>query len=217
MNDIEQAEKTLAGLKQKREALVAHGHSLGEAQGRISYSAHTGDKAARAKLDKLNGEAALHDSELRSLDAAIEEARSRVVAAEYAQEQAADRQKAEEARKVARELGECFPYLDRHLTEAARALIAIDDGFGKLRVLGFGPSDAMVRLNIVAVIQTWAMKLPKHFHNELRDGFRFLAPHERKTAEQYWKAIELSLSNSIRQAAGEPQPPNTASTKEEAA
>jgi prophage tail gpP-like protein len=109
MNDIEQAEKTLAGLKQKREALVAHGHSLGEAQGRISYSAHTGDKAARAKLDKLNGEAALHDSELRSLDAAIEEARSRVVAAEYAQEQAAARQKAEEARKHVDELAKCFP------------------------------------------------------------------------------------------------------------
>jgi hypothetical protein len=53
------------------------------------------------------------------------------------------------------------------------------------------------------------MQLPKHFHNELRDGFRFLAPHERKTAEAYWKAIEPSLQNAIRQRAGEAEQTKT--------
>jgi hypothetical protein len=48
------------------------------------------------------------------------------------------------------------------------------------------------------------MQLPKHFHNELRDGFRFLAPHERRTAEAYWSAVETSLQKAIAQAVDAP-------------
>jgi hypothetical protein len=211
MSDVEQAEHVLNNLRQKRDAVVAHGVELGDERGKISFAAHTGDKAARQKLDKLNAESALHESELRSLDAAISEAAARVERALQAEAQAARRQKAEEAQTLVKEIGECFPFLDRHLAEAARALVAIHDGVAKLHAAGFAsPSDAQLRLGIAAIIQTWAQRLPRSFHDQLRDGLQFLAPHERKSAVQYWTAVEPALQNTIRQAAGEPQ-------KEEAA
>jgi hypothetical protein len=48
----------------------------------------TGDAAARKNLDAINREAALHDSGLRSLDAAIAEAGKRVEAQRASEQQA---------------------------------------------------------------------------------------------------------------------------------
>src|SRR5258708_13720243 len=99
MSDIERAEKILHDLRAKREAAVAHGHSLGEERTQLAFGAHTGDAAARKKLDTINREAALHDSELRSLDCAIAEATARVERARQAEERAAARQRPEDAPK----------------------------------------------------------------------------------------------------------------------
>jgi hypothetical protein len=97
MNDTEQANHVLNNLRQKRDALVARGIELAEERQHVAYGAHTGDAAARKKLDTINREAALHDSELRSLDAAIAEAGKRVEAQRASEEQA-------QAREVAKEL-----------------------------------------------------------------------------------------------------------------
>jgi hypothetical protein len=207
---VSDAEATVARLQEQREKVAAERLQAEADTGKHAYGAWAqGNVAAVEALDKVADAIGRHDQKLREIDLALAEAGRFLQEARQSEATAAARQKAEEARKLVSELGECFPYLDRKLAEAANALIAINDGFGKLRALGLGPSDAMVRLNIVAVIQTWAMRLPKHFHNELRDGFRFLAPHERKTAEQYFKAIETSLSNSIRQATGEAERSDT--------
>jgi hypothetical protein len=51
MNDIDRATHTLNNLLQKREALVAHGHSLGEERTQLAFGAHalgdTGEEATR--------------------------------------------------------------------------------------------------------------------------------------------------------------------------
>jgi hypothetical protein len=109
--------------------------------------------------------------------------------------------------------------LDRKLAEAARALIAINDGVQKLHQLGFtAPSDAQVRLAVAAVLQSWAHGIPRSWHDHLRDGLQFLAPHERKTAVEYWDAVEPALQNAIRQHAGEGEPTKRrVGEKEEAA
>jgi hypothetical protein len=146
LSDIEQADHVLSNLRQKREALVAHGVELGEKRTQFAFGAHTGDQAAKKQLDAINREAALHDSELRSLDAAISEAAERVKRAQAAEAQKVARERAAEARKLAAELGECFPYLDKHLAEAANALVAIEKGFAQLRALGIGPTDAWKHL-----------------------------------------------------------------------
>jgi hypothetical protein len=61
-------------------------------------------------------------------------------------------------------------------------------------------------------------------HNQLRDGVRFLQPHMRKTAAQYWTAIEATLNNSISGAVDVPvskapamQRPDAADRREAAA
>jgi DNA repair exonuclease SbcCD ATPase subunit len=184
MNDIEQAEKTLAGLKQKREALVARGHSLGEAQGRISYSAHTGDKAARAKLDKLNAEAALHDSELRSLDSAIAEATARVERARQAEAQAQGRGVARELLKRAARLVELAQSLDdaaairvecsRVISEELQTMRQIAHGLGV-----FVPSEQQFLSLGERAERTTLMETPFHRIAER------LGPTERRTHMSY--------------------------------
>jgi hypothetical protein len=92
------------------------------------------------------------------------------------------------------------------LAEAARALIAINDGIVKLHQAGFQfPSDSQLRLGVAAIIQTWAHRLPRSWHDQLRDGLRFLAPHERKTAVEYWSQIQASIDNQILQRLGKPE------------
>jgi hypothetical protein len=207
MNDTERAEKILAELRGKREAAVAHGVALGEERTRLAFGAHAlGDSKSRKRLDEINRESALHDSELRSLDAAISEAAARVERARQAEEQAADRQRAEEARKVAHELGECFPFVDKHLAAVLKGLLAINDGVAELHQKGVAfPTDVQLRLGIVAVLGTFLQQLPRTWWNEISAGLRYRAPGEKKTALSYWGQIEPSLRNAISQRLGEVQ------------
>jgi hypothetical protein len=213
MSDVDQAEKTLDTLRAKRDALVAHGIELGETRTQLAFGAHTGDDKARKQLDAINRESALHDSELRSLDAAIAEATKRVAASQAAEAQAADRVRAEEARKTMDELAEVFAYTDKHLLAALKGLIAIERGVEELHLKGVTfPTAVQLRLGIVAVIGTFLQQLPKTWWNELSAGLRYRAPADRQSAMGYWAQIEPSLRNQIAQRTGEPPP-----TKEKAA
>jgi len=216
-SDIERAEHVLNNLRQKREVLVARGVELGEQRLQVSFAAHAdNDAKARRRLDEINREDALHGSELRSLDAAIAEASVRVSRAQAAEAQKVARERAAEARKLTAELAEVFPYVDRKLAEAADGLIAIEKGFAQLRALGIGPTDAQVRLNVTRALETWAHRLPRSWHEHLRDGLKFLAPRERQAFSEYWRAVEASLQNAIGQREPPARPPPNP-TKERAA
>jgi hypothetical protein len=104
MTDIAAAQATLVELQSKRDALVARGVELAEQRQQIAFAAHTGDQAARKKLDGINRESGMQASELESLDAAIAEATKRVVAAERVVAIQAERAAALDLRKVADEL-----------------------------------------------------------------------------------------------------------------
>jgi hypothetical protein len=198
---VESAEQVLARLQAQREKLTRRQAEHEAERSRLAFAARAeGDAAASKRLSELAAEAVHDDYQLRDYDAAIKEAAGRVEHARQAEARAVDQARVEEARKLISELGACFPYLARKLEEAANALIAIDGGFADLRKLGFtSPTVDMLRLNICAILQTWGQQLPKHIHNELRDGFRFLAPHERKSAVQYWAQIQASIDNQINQ------------------
>jgi hypothetical protein len=217
-NPVAEAAETLDTLTHKREVCVQRGVELAGERDSIALAACTGDVKAAKRMTEIHSAIAAQSSELAAFDSALKSAGEELAAAQAAEQQAADRQLAEEAKKLARELGECFPYLDRHLTEAARALIAINDGFAKLHALGFAaPSDAQLRIGIATILQSWAHRLPRSWHEQLRDGFQFLGPLQRRTAAQYWSALEASL---IRQRLGEapaPQPPTAKQTRTEAA
>jgi hypothetical protein len=202
-NDVSKAENTLSELNRKREQLVARGQVLAEERGKIAFQAHTGDKGARRRLDEINISIVTTESERSGLDSAIAEAARRVDQAKHVEATAADRAKAQEAHKLMGELSDAAVYLDKHLEAAAKALIAIERGVTELHELGFtSPSHTQLRLGVVQAIQSWAHKLPRSWHEHLRDGLAFLPPQERKTFTQYWSAVASSLGNAIRQRIG---------------
>jgi hypothetical protein len=199
------AEAVLSDLDAQRRNLAAARAADDAARSKVAYQAHAlHELEASRSLREINGRAIEHEAKLREIDCAIAEAGDRLAAAKAAVAMAANRQKAAEAIALVKELGECFPYLDRKLAEAANALVAINDGVQKLHQAGFTfPSDAQVRLAVAAIIQSWAHRLPKHFHDQLRDGLEFLEPGRRQTAGEYWAKIQASIGNQITQRLGE--------------
>jgi hypothetical protein len=118
MNVVEQAEHVLNNLRAKRDALVAHGIELGGERAKLAFAAHAaGDAKAKKRLDEINRESALHDSELRSLDAAISEATARVAAAQAAEAREAERQTATELRSAIARLREAAAAADTGLAQ----------------------------------------------------------------------------------------------------
>ena len=73
-NSVADAERVLAELEAKRAACVTRGTDLADERASVALAAHTGDAAARKKLDALNRESAEHASELRSIDEALKAA-----------------------------------------------------------------------------------------------------------------------------------------------
>jgi hypothetical protein len=104
MTDIAAAQQTLVELQSKRDALVASGVELVEQRQQIAFAAHTGDQAARKKLDGINRENGMLASELESLDVAIAEAAKRIAAAQRAEAVKAERAAALELRQDAEEM-----------------------------------------------------------------------------------------------------------------
>jgi hypothetical protein len=205
MSDTEQAEKILTELRGKREAAVAHGHSLGEERTQLAFGAHAlGDSQARKRLDAINRESALHDAELRSLDCAIAEATTRVNRAQQAEVRKVDRQKAAELRKHVDELAELPAFVDKHLAAALQGLIAFEKGVAELHQKGVEfPTGIQLRLGIVAVLGTWLQQLPKAWWGEISAGMRFRGPLDRKTTSSYFKQLEPGLRTAIKQRLGD--------------
>jgi hypothetical protein len=99
MTMTDHAEHTLNNLRQKRDALVAHGIKLGEERAKLAFSAHAeADKAAQKRLDAVHGELGRFESELKSVDEAIGEATKRLAVAERAEAKEAERARAVQMR-----------------------------------------------------------------------------------------------------------------------
>jgi hypothetical protein len=210
VDPVAAAEQTITQLQEKREKFLAERLRLENDMGKHSFAAHArSDMRAVAALDEIATSIARIDGHVREIDLALAEAGRFLQEARQAEAQAVAQQRAEEAHKLVCELAECFPYLDRKLAEAANALIAINDGIAKLHQAGFAfPSDSQLRLGVAAIIQSWAHRLPRSWHDQLRDGFEFLAPGRRQTAVEYWGQIQASIDNQITQRLGEAEQPN---------
>jgi hypothetical protein len=135
-NDVERAGQIVAELRFKRDALVAHGIELNEQRQQVSYAAHTGDAAARKKLDNINREAALHDSERRSLDAAISEAAARVSQAQAAEAREQDRANALALREELQMFCQHAMGLDEAFTKIVEVAPALQESLSKMHSLG---------------------------------------------------------------------------------
>jgi hypothetical protein len=223
---VSDAEKVIAKLQVQREKLMRRQAEHEAERSRLAYAARAqGDAEASKRLSEMADEAVHSEHEASDIGAALATARSFLKDAQAAEARAEDQARAAEARQLVKELAEVFPFVDKHLALAARGLLAIYDGVAKLHAAGFTfPSNDQVRINLAEVIETWAHSLPRSLHNQLRDGVRFLPPGTRKSASQFWAAIEATLNNSITGAVDAPvskapamQRPNARDRQEAAA
>jgi hypothetical protein len=211
MNELETAEKILGELMAKRDAHAKRGAGLIEARGEISYAANTGDQVARKKLDALNHEFALHQSELENFAAAIAEATKRVDAARRDEAEATTRTNAREAREIWAEVVEDLYAADNAMVEANARINAAYSKLRTMHSLGAKfPSAQQFIVNGAMVASTSLMPTP--WHRE----FRHLSPHEKRT----WKGLleglpdvpnsakrigwKVIVDNQLREILGEP-------------
>jgi hypothetical protein len=172
---IEKAEAVLADLNANREALVARGHELEARLQEVAFAAHTGNKAERTKLDETNSELLTHQYELSSLDSAIAEATKRLAAADAAEAQAADKEKAKALRVVTDRFMQHAIALDDALTAMSKEAVALRETLIEIHGLGspFPSFDQLSSLGYRAVA-TALQSSP------WRREFEYLTPGQRQ-------------------------------------
>lgn len=199
MPNVKVAEKTLADLETKRTALIARGVALSEERQRISFAAHAGgDKEARKRLDAINAEAAVHASEVESIDAAIAEAKNHIATAQHAERTAADREAARELRKAFDQFVAQAAALDAALTLIAETSNAVTATLNAIHSLGSGaPTGQQWLVYGEMAMQSTLMRTP------WARAFRHLAPRERRSFTSLVRGWQASAAPSIAQRLGE--------------
>jgi hypothetical protein len=97
MTDLEKANAVLSELVEKLCNAQTRQSEAEEAAREYAFPAHTGDLEARKQLDGLNAKAAKAAVEIRGLEAAVSQARLLVIAAQDAEKDGAEREKARTA------------------------------------------------------------------------------------------------------------------------
>jgi hypothetical protein len=135
-DDILKAEQIIFQLLEKKKEHLAKGKHLSQLRQEVSFSAHTGDSKARRRLDELISEIVRHDAELVSIDAAIQEAKARLVAAQAAAVAEADRQKALALRALLLQFCAQGERIDALLAEIATVSDEMTEVINKIHALG---------------------------------------------------------------------------------
>jgi hypothetical protein len=188
-------------LTEKRAAAEARHAAIAVERKRLGYGIHAdGDAKAKAKLDKLNAEAAALAGEIESLAGAVEEAEGRIERARQAEAQA-------EARKVARRLLKMADALMSHaqsLDDAnairVEASNAIHEELTRMRELAHGlgvfvPSHEQFISLASRADMTTTMQTPY-----AREAGEHLPPGERRDHMSYaaqWRDAIVKGANAI--------------------
>ena len=202
MSKVEEAEKTLAALEDKRCALVQGATELADERQRISFAAHaSADKKARQRLDEINSAVATGASEMASIEAAIKEASARLDAARHEAAVAEDRERAVKARALVKKLTECGQELDNALTDAAAWAVDMQATLRAMHSLGFAnPSDAQLK-----VAGEFALKSAMMRMGAWDRSWEFLPPGRRTTFAQVIAAWSAMLAQQIEARIGDRQ------------
>jgi uncharacterized protein YhaN len=178
MTQIEAAQNTLKELTAKLAAHEDRGVKLANDRRKISFAAIAGgNDASRKKLDALNHETALYQSELENLNSAIVEAQARLDTARDDENRKANREQAKNLRD------ELLPEFIAQCTELDRALAALveaGNAAGQVvrRINAAGcatPNERLFHINSALAIQSAMISSPWHFE------FRHLPPGDRRT------------------------------------
>lgn len=206
MKDIEKAELTLKNLENIRKHLIQEQAELANERGRVALGAHTGDKKSRSRLDDINIASAKFASEFASIEAAITEANKNLDAAQAAEAQAADREKAKQIAALNAKLAEELDDADDAFADAISSVLSARALLMEMHTLGVtSPTDQMFRINSVVVIKTALQNLPQPWINDFE--FARLAPSQKKAFKPLATAWRDQIANQI--ATLLPQPKKT--------
>jgi hypothetical protein len=198
MTPIEQAEKIVRDLEEEKESLLGRTTILQKQREQISYSARTGDKSARAKLNALNVEISTNASESEIVDAALREAITRSGAARQAAQQAeaiaANNERERKIRELQTALVERLEIANDACEDIVSATTEAKILFNELHKLGIKtPTDDQLRINSVLAIKTLLNALPWAREFQFEHPPSVLAPDQRK----YFKALAESWGAAI--------------------
>lgn len=193
MTKIEEAEKTLATLEDRRTALVQKAADLADERQRISFAAHAGgDAKARKRLDEINGVMASHSSEVESVQAAIDEASRRLDAAHRDAALEADRVAAHQLNKELETFEQTAKSLDVHLEKVVIYATILEQTLIAMNSLGApAPSRAQLDALGTRALLTALQKTP------FSRAFSPIPPNERRTFGALIKDWSVLVRNNI--------------------
>jgi hypothetical protein len=176
MTTTNEGRAVLAELENKAAATRAAIAEINGKRAELSFAAHTGQPAAQKQLAKANADRAVKISELEEVETAIAEARRLCAIAEAQGDEAAGRQRAEQAQPIAERLAKRGQRMDEAMKVVLEERAGIDADAAALERLGVPVASAdLRRVNLRRWIDTATMSFDKHA--------RPVPPSERTTAE----------------------------------
>jgi hypothetical protein len=195
-DEVNKAERICSDLQDQRQKLLDKIKTLGEQREQVSYAAHTGDKAAKAKLDRINVESSTIGHEVVGVEAAIAEADRRLAAARKAEALALDHERATQIAELSAKFKEELGNADDALSDAVSSILEARKLLEEMHTLGVtSPTDAMFRINAVAVLKTSLQLLPNAYVNDFE--FMRLAPSQKKSFRPLADAWGATIANQI--------------------
>lgn len=197
MSNIQKAEAIVRDLEDKRRSLVQKATELTDERQRVSFAAHTGDQAARKKLDRVNADLALHESEMASILSAIAEANVRVGAAQREAAATEDRAAAKELSAELKRFADHGQKLDVALQAMVEHGQALEQSLIRINQLG-SPAPNRAQLDTLGALAIHSSLMQTPWARE----FRHLAPRERKTFSSLVQAWCAQIAPSIARRLG---------------
>jgi hypothetical protein len=194
-------EATIASLEDKRRQLVERRIVLDYERQQASYAAHTGDKAARAKLDKLKAEHATFGSEFASIESAIVEAKQRLDATKAAEAQAASKANALALREKLVKLKEVGQQIDDAIWDIGSSVNEMKTLLDEIHSLGAAnPTHEQFRVSGSIALRTMMQTLPRMWVKEF--DFDLLQPYQKKNFKDVVNSWHDMIERQIAQRLG---------------
>jgi hypothetical protein len=204
LSTVADAEATVTRLQAQREQLLAERAKAEGETGRHAYAAHAqGDMKALEALDEIATSIARLDARIREVGFALAEANRVLLEARQAAATAADRAKAEEARKIAQRIAVRLGRVDEHFAHAFGELRGAIEALDELHAAGVtSPSDTQFRVHALLCLKTVIGLLPRTWRNDLTESIE-IGPLQRTTFTDYWQKIQPTIDNQLRPRRGE--------------
>jgi chromosome segregation ATPase len=200
MTEVEKATAVIAALDDRRRAHIQKQVELDEERKQIAFAAHSGnDGKARKRLDAINLEAASFASEMSSLEAALEEANSRLSAARRDEALQQNRAQAKELRTTLDRFHELGLIMDDCFTDLTSAALEMKIVLDKMHQLGASrPTSEQVRVLGALAVRTALLATP------WSKEFDPIAPNQRRSFKSLVDGWRGQIDQNIAARLGEP-------------